>query len=558
MSKVVLTLAMTAFIPAITSAQEYENAPVTISKEKVRINGQVCYSHIVMEKQTLYSISKAYEVSIEDIYKYNPNLKQEGLKNNSILIIPALGNLEKDKIEKAPKESAQETEAVQEPEIVKDPAKEVKRRVHTAKWFEDLDGIAAKYGVSTRSIMHLNNLTSKKLSRRQKLLIPNPDEYLDDFLAEAEEAAAESDSTQTADSLQDENSLFPDFLFPKKEVDMALLMPLKATGNSSSRQNMDFYSGVLLAIYDMQKEGIGTNLTVYDTADGTMPTDSEIMKSDVIIGPVSAADISLLYASAPDTKAIVSPLDPKAEELVYLHKSMIQAPTPHAAQYQDLVSWIKEDMKAGDRVLVITEKGAKQTASVSSMTAAIDSSGIEYKPLAYSILEGRNVTETLAYLMAENETNRVYIASESEAFVNDVVRNLNVMIHQKYDVVLYAPSKIRSFETIEVENFHNTKMHVSTGYYINYSDPAVMKFLLQYRALYNAEPSQFAFQGYDIARYFLSQCSKYGNRWMNKLDKSKVSMLQSTFDFIETPDGGYVNNGIRRIIYGENWSVELL
>ena len=105
--------------------------------------------------------------------------------------------------------------------------------------------------------------------------------------------------------------------------------------------------------------------------------------------------------------------------------------------------------------------------------------------------------------MTTEGTNRIVIASESEAFVNDVVRNLNLLIFNNIDVVLYAPSKIRSFETIEVENLHNTSLHVSLTYHIDYESENVKSFLMRYRALYNTEPTQFAFQGYDIARYFL-------------------------------------------------------
>ncbi len=538
-------------LPSLTAAQEYENTPVTISKEKVKIGGQVCYSHIVLEKQTLFSISKAYDVSLEEIYKYNPSVKEEGLKKNSILIIPVKENSEKKEIlakEESPK-----------PELKKytDPKKpDLGRRNHTVKWFEDIDGIAAKYGVSVNAIMQANNLKSKKLSRRQRLVIPLPEEYPDEPSLKISDEIQEPDSTVVSESVEEE-SLFPEFLFPKKTVDLSLLMPLKADGRSGSGQNLDFYSGVLLAVHDMQKEGISTNLNVYDVAGGNIPVSEDVLvKSDVIIGPVSSGDIYNLIEAVPDLKAIVSPLDPRAENLVYSQKAMIHAPAPHSIQYDDLVSWIKEDMKPEDRVLFITEKGAKPNDAINEMTAAIDSSGIEYSPLSYSILEGRNVTNTLAYLMTETHTNRVYIASESEAFVNDVVRNLNVMIHQKYDVVLYAPSKIRSFETIEVENFHNTNMHVSLGYYIDYNDVKVKDFLLKYRALFNAEPTQFAYQGYDLAKFFISQCSKYGNRWMNKLEEGRSPMLQSTFNFVRTPDGGYINNGVRRIIYGENWNVE--
>ncbi len=549
-AKSFIALALTASMPAISSAQEYDNAPVEISKEKVRIDGQVCYSHIVTEKQTLFSICKAYGVSIDDIYKYNPLVKEKGLKKNSILIIPAVS---------AVTEKTEET-AVAKPEQQSQKKAEVKspkRKTHTAKWYEDLDGIAAKYGVSANAIMRANNLTSKKLTKRQKLIIPNPGEFPDEAIEETPVEIV-TDTTAVADSLpQDSDEHFFDFLFPKKEVSMSLLMPLKATGSSSSRQNMDFYSGVLLAVYDMYNEGVSTELDVFDIADGKMPESRwSLMNSDIIIGPVAPGDLTLLFEAVPEAKAVVSPLDPRAESLVYDNREMIQAPTPHSAQYLDLVSWIKEELKPEDRVLFITEKGAKQTEAVLSMTAAIDSSGIEYKPLSYSILEGRNITETLAWLMTETATNRIYIASESEAFVNDVVRNLNVMIHQKYNVVLYAPSKIRSFETIEVENFHNASMHVSLGYYIDYKDPKVQAFLLKYRALFNTEPTQFAYQGYDLAKYFIGLCSKYGNRWMEKLDDERASMLQSTFDFTRTPYGGYINNGVQRIIYGNNWTVE--
>ncbi len=562
--KAALAFVLAVFIPAAVNAQEYENAPVEVSKDKVRIGGQVCYSHIVLEKQTLYSISKAYNVSLEDIYKYNPSVKENGLKKNSILIIPVAEKSEETKAAEEVKQTQPEPKAEEQvrPEQTqeqKDRPKtqaRSKRKTHTVKWYEDIEGIAKKYEVSVNAIMQANSLTSKKLTKRQKLVIPDPGEYSDEDFAAAGEEMAAADTTAAADSLQEDRDwLFPGLLFPKKEVNLSLLMPLKATGSSANSQNMDFYSGVLLAVYDMYREGISTNLNVYDVAGG-IPADGDLSDSDIIIGPVASGDISSLFEAVPDAKAVISPLDPRAENIAYTQKAMIHVPTPHAVQYRDLVSWIREDMKPGDRVLFITEKGARQTDATASMTAAIDSSGIEYTPLSYSILEGRDVTETLAYLMTETNTNRVYIASESEAFVNDVVRNLNVMIHQKYDVVLYAPSKIRSFETIEVENFHNTKMRVSLGYYIDYNDAKVKEFLLKYRALFNTEPTQFAYQGYDIARHFIDLCSKYGNRWMNRIVDTDASMLQSSFDFTATPDGGYINNGVRRIIYGENWNVE--
>ena len=547
--RIALALTLTSMIPAALSAQDYENTPVSISKDKVRVDGKICYSHIVLERQTLFSISKAYNVSIEDLYSYNPSLKENGLKKNSILIIPC-----QEAGEAAPVKAEEPVAAANVTETPT-PAEQTGEKVHVVKWFEDIESIAEKYGVSVEAIMKANGLKSKKLSKRQTLVIPASSEIAGEEV-QTEETAEEETAQPEAEESEKEDQIDLGWLFPNREVSVSLLMPLKATGNSSSQNNMDFYSGVLLATYDLAAEGIKTELNVYDAADGNLPVTKErIEGSDLVIGPVSSGDIGRLFEIAPGAKAVVSPLDPRAETLVQTYGNLIQAPVPHKLQYEDLALWMKEDTRASDKVVVITEKGARANQAVSLMTAAVDSTGISYSPFSYSILEGRSVTDPLTRLMTETGTNRVLIASESEAFVNDVVRNLNLLIHKKYDIVLYAPSKIRSFETIEVENFHNTKLHVSLGYHIDYTDRKVMDFIMKYRALYNAEPTQFAFQGYDIANYFIRLFSRYGNRWQEMLSEDEKSMLQSTFRCSRTEDGGFINSGVRRIVYGDGWSV---
>ena len=575
--KVMTALALTMGSAAVANGQEYQNTPVTISQDKVRHNGEVCYSHIVKERQTLYSISKAYEVSVEDIYKYNPSVKESGLKVNTILIIPVAEKAAVAKAEPAVDvvaapavevaaepvaEPVVETEPVAEtePVVAAEPEDEdivIKRKTHTVKWYEDLDTIAEKYGVTVEALMEINNLTGRKLSKRQKLIIPTEDEsaHMSDAKTEEDEDVLQetADTTSLADS-----SLFQETLV-KKPVNLSLMLPLNATSaKGSSSNNMDFYSGVLLAIYEMSQDGVSTSLDTYDIADGRIKEDIDSLRNEnIAIGPVSTGDLTRLFNNIAEDKMVVSPLDQRAEKLVYEHSNMIQAPTPYSVIYTDLMNWMKDDLQEGDRTIVITEKGARTSEGVQAMMDAVDSSKIDYKALSYSILEGRDIPESLAFLMTEDETaaNRVFIASESEAFVNDVVRNLNVMIHNKYKVVLYAPGRIRNFETIEVDNFHNSNLHVSLGYYIDYDNAKVKEFLLKYRALYNSEPTQFSFQGYDLAKYFIGLCSKYGENWAEKLESSDSKMLQSIFRFRKTETGGYINTGVHRLIYGEGYQI---
>ena len=558
--KMALALTLTAGAVSTAYAQEYVNTPVSVSKDKVRVNGEVCWSHVVLERQTLFSISKAYGVSVDEIYRLNPSLRETGLKKNAIILIPVGKEKEEatkpqDNALKIQQQDRQKKQAELDSLTSIRPVVQKQQTVHVKKWFEDLNSIAARYGVTPEAIMQANNLTSTRLANRQKLIIPDKIEVTE---TAADEQVAEEISDTQKDTVAVEVTEEPSWDFiPKDKVNATMLLPLKTADGRVSRNNMDFYSGALLAVYDLAQKGISTDFSMFDITDGSHPvTLEDIEGSDMIIGPVSGSDISKLLESFPPSKMVISPLDPRVESLVSTHANLIQVPTPAKAQYEDITEWIKEDMMPGDTVLVISEKAFKQSDAAKMMMEVMDSSGIVYNAFSYNILEGRDVTEPLKALMAKVGTSRVMIASESEAFVNDVVRNMNLMLYEQYKVVLYAASKIRSFETIEVEHFHKVNMHVSLTYFIDYEDQRVKDFLLKYRALYNAEPSQFAFQGYDIASYFINLCSRYGDRWPEMVDKAPQAMLQSTFRCRKDgEEGGYVNNGIRRIVYGPEWSV---
>ena len=550
---IILAVALAYSAQTATIAQDYVSEPVTVSKEKVRVNGKVCYSHIVRDKQTLYSIAKAYEVSVDEIHALNPTLKETGLKKNSIIIIPS-----KEVAAKAEVAKTEEPAVKIEESVVKDG--DVK--THVVKWYEDLNTIADKYGVSVEAIMKANNLTGKKLGKRQVLVIPEAEETAagqetTEDVAEDEEGEVSSDTVPSDTTAMDIVSEDADTVYvSKNEVTATLILPMKASTDNVSRNNMDFYSGVLLAVKDLAEAGISTELNVYDSSDSENPIAREdVDGSDFIIGPVSSADIGRLLQSEVNPKMVISPLDPRAESHAYVQEKFIQVPTPQSVLYKDLIDWIAEDTMPGDTLLLITEKGARKTETIEQMTQLADSSGLAFIPFSYSILEGRDITEPLTGLMTATGTNRVLIASDSEAFVNDVVRNLNIMVYNKLNVAVYAPARIRNFETIEVENLHNTGLHVSLGYLIDYDSQQVKNFLLKYRALYNTEPTQYAFQGYDIATYFINMCSAYGDRWIEKIGSDEKQMLQSTFKMAPAGDGGYINQGVRRVVYGNGWSV---
>lgn len=535
-----LALAMALGTCGELYGQGYPPVPVTISSEKVKVNGNLYYSHIVQERQTLYSISKAYNVTIDQIYEANPSVKTEGLKKNAILLIPC---------------TEQKRAVIRESQ----PARKADRKaesqeyiIHTAKWYEDLDTIAEKYGVTVESIQQANGLTGRKLTRRQKLKIPVGVTVQAAYTAEtAEETTAKADTVIAV----------PEMSAGPEKIRAVLMMPFASQSETPKTGSIDFYCGALMAARQAGENGTDIDISVYDTDGGVLPiTREKLYESDIVIGPVSPAELTGVLEKCPEKTKIISPLDHKAEYLASSHMNFIQAPTSNLILYEDLAKWIKEETKdTAERVIVIYEKGSRDIQELSVMNTILQKDGIRFSSFSYSILEGRDIQEPLMSMMNIEAANRVLVMSESEAFVNDVVRNLNLLIHSEYEVILYGPSKIRSFDTIEVDNLHNTRLHTSLAYYVDYENEEVKDFIRKYRALYNTEPTPYAFQGYDIAAYFIKLYSEHGASWEKYLESENCKMLQADFDFMKAREnGGFVNSGVRRIVYGPDYSISLV
>ncbi len=530
-------------------AQEYVPTPVTVSKEKVKLNGKVYLSHVVLERQTLYSICKAYGVTEEDMYEANPSLRETGLQKNSILLIPYREN------------AGSETEASQQKTA--DPS----YTEHTVKWYEDLDDIARRYDVSVREIMELNGLKSKKLSTRQVLKIPvknapaptpAPEETSGEpeveivapvVLSPDAPAAQQMDVPEVTDS-----TLLS--LRSRDGVEFSLVLPLKA-GSNPSEINMDFYSGVLMALKDLEAEGLKVKAHVYDLSAGLPPVDA-LEKSDFVLGPVASRDLEAILQRVDGKVPVISPLDQKAASLSANYQNFIQVPTAVDNQYDDLAQWVKDDLEDDDKVLLITEKSAGNVAAAVAIRSALAQRGLEYQILNYGLSEGRQIPDSLARTMVRGGVNRVVVASESESFVGDVVRNLGIMLGKGYDVVMYAPSKTRNFDSIDGTALHDLSAHISTSYHVEYGSPQVDRFVSAYRALFHTEPSQFAFQGYDTARYFILRVARYGNSWTHKLGQERSRGLHTDFLFDADENQNRHNIAVRRIIYQPDYTTTLL
>ena len=579
-------------------AQDYPPVPVTISRSQVNLNGKTYYVHIVLERQTVFGIAKAYGVTEDDLYSANPLLAREGLKSGSVIYIPVVteNDKEPEKTEPVPvREIPPVTQKQADKPAVADakPAQTPNEDgfiVHTVKWFEDIYDVAKQYDVTADQIMTANGLKSSRISKRQTLLIPVTDKAKESLkktvppvtgtvvsqptqtepgqTTEVPVVAQDDDATKVVfpeETEKRENEAeqpaggIPDWLTGvtgNGTAQLALILPFNASGRSSE-SNMDFYSGVLMALRDLEKEGVKATLNVFDLQAG-VPSSFDLSKNDFILGPITTSDLTTILGVTGGQVPVVSPLDQRAADLAQTYEGFIQAPSTAASQYTDLAAWAAEERERGDQVILVTEKTSDGSlAPAVGVQEALVAAGTPFEGVSWTVSEGRSLPASLTARLTKSGVNRIIVASEKEAFVSDLVRNLVILLGRGYKIVMYAPSRVRTFETIDSSTYHQCSLHICSPYFADYDAENVKAFIRAYRALFRTEPSQFAFQGYDLTHYFAALVARYGGRWSYTLPQETGAGIHTDFRFEPVRNRSYRNTGIRRIIYNTDYSTTL-
>ena len=539
----------------------YGQSAIKVSTEKVKVGDKTFYAHTVQKKETLHSLSKAYNVPIAEIIKNNESAAA-GLKAGAVLLIPVKAD-------------------------VKD-TKDSKYQKHTVKWYEDITDISARYGVTVEEIMALNNLESSKLSPRQTLLIPHNKMQPSEAAATTATSATAISATATAaiatETATDEDTVVADTTAERKEsladkvrlrkfdepVEIGFILPLGSTDTNRINNNfMDFYAGSLLAINDAKQDGLPIRVNVYDQSEyeplHRLIDRHDFSDNQVLIGPARAKVLTTFTGYSQNSMTpLVSPLDNAAESMAEGNPYFVQIPSNTLSQIANTVELLNNYriQDSVSTVMLIYEKdNTADSLYVNNTRRLLDEKGIDYKTISYGILEGRDIYSTMLACVdtLSVKPHVAIVPSNSEAFVSDVIRNLDLCQKPGAKVTVFGFPKWRNFETINVEQFHKTNLHISLPYFVDYSSAEVQSFLMSYRALFATEPTPYAFQGYDITRFILKQMEMYGNSFVYNDELAPASLLQSDFMLKrDSEQNGLKNTATRNIRYNPDYTVSVI
>ncbi|SEF41332.1 PBP1 and LysM peptidoglycan-binding domain-containing protein [Parabacteroides chinchillae] len=506
----------------------------TASSSDKNLAGNYTY-HTIQPKETLYSLSVKYAVPAENIIQANPGLSASTFNIGKIIRIPAT------KIEALP---TTEKKTV---------TKEIE---YTIEKKETMYRICRKFNISSNELIKYNPKLKNGIKAGMVIKIP----------VQSEETVTEM---AVAPKEHDVNALLST---PKdiKRVDMikiALLLPFmtnESVASAATSRFIEYYEGLLLAVDSMRNMGCNIELSVYDTGNGTKKL-NEILKEDalrdanLIIGAVQNEQITPVanFAQKHNIKYII-PFTSKNDD-VLSNASVFQVNTPHSYLYSK-ASQAGCDLFADYNIILLDIKDKEEkTDFIKAFKAEMKGRQIKYKELPY---HAETFQTDIEQLMSKDKRNVVIPTSGSLDALNKIKSPLRMLAEStpEYGITLFGYPEWQTYTRECLEDFYALNTYIYSNFYADNLAANVQNFYTSYKTWYsknliNTFP-KYGILGFDTGMYFISAIHKYGANFENNLDKIKYASIQTGFDFHRVNNwGGFINTNLFIVHYNNDYTV---
>lgn len=540
MYKLVTVLLLLLALPVTVRSQELKK-----STKMQTIEGRRYYMHTVEKGQTLYQIAKTYEVDVNDIILENPEAI-DGIKPGQVLKI----------LVERPKTA--ETTAVLDT---------VNYLYHKVEQGQTIYAISRLYALTVESINSLNPGVQAGIKAGQLVKIPKTPATLDVYNRQPQHAkrpltaqAGQQPAPPDTIPLLDSASAFRDvynvaFFLPfhletVENIDVDKIAKGDKRFPLKSEVSIEFYHGVRMALDSMKKKGMHINAYFYDVDDrDSLATLDNILKKPefknmhLIIGPLYSANFVKVSRFARDRKIpIVSPFT--QQNKILFRNPYVSKPTPAVVtQLEEMGEYIVNKY-GGENIILLSGKDTSFSNPVRNRIKSL----LAAKQIAPpDTLKEVKTVAAISPIISQTKTNIIIVPSNARVYVTDVLSKLN-NIAEKNNVIVFGMPSWNSFDNLDPNYLNNVRFHYVTSQYVNYDDEETKKFILAYRDEYNADPSEYVFQAYDVTHYYLDAMMRHGLNYPFMLEHIPGKGLQTSFEFFHiSPDSGYENKAIRVI-----------
>lgn len=475
------------------------------------------YQHIIKSQETLYGISRQYSLSIEDIVSANPGLNESSFKAGKTIRIPLYSGT---------------SESVK-PEFG-NPNIE-----HKVVKGETLYGISRYYNISEESIYNLNpSVKEGGLKEGMTLAIPKRQiQSLNNTVSPREDNIAR----------------------------IGILLPFLDTKGSIQQEKLiEYYEGLLLAVKDVKEKGLDAEIYTFDIGSerDTKKLESilgttEMSNLNLIIGGISKQQIDILskFSKKTGTKYIV-PFSSQIQD-INMNPNIFQVTTPPSSLFPEIIFAFCNQFNDYN-IIFVSEIGSDNNKAdfVSALKKGLTKANITFKTVGASA----NLSNDLKASFNSYAKNIIIPTSSSDATLRRITTALkSTEIEEQVSLFGYPDWQTYGSLTSDLHTFDS---YIYSIFYLDEQQQSVQRFTQQFKYWYNRNLinsfPKFGCLGYDTGLYFLTAFNKHANFFENKISSITVPTLQSAIHFDQPNNNrsGYINNGLYFVHYKKDSTIE--
>ena len=499
-----------------------------LSKVPLVIDTNKYVYHKILKGETVYAITKKYNVEEKKLASYNPTLNS-GLKEGDYLIIG-----EKKKISSTKHVASSTSISLGTSET------------YTVLQSETLYGISKKLNVSQDDLLKWNPEAKDGIKQGQvlKVSLPKATTTVVTNSPPALNTAVTSvikDTTtiHKAKKTSYNIGLFLPFKLTESEsINIDDLARAKASFPQTQSLALDFYTGFKKAVDSLVSKDFDININLYDTDDRDSAKIEAICKTtdfkslDVIFGPLYSSVFKIVskYAKVNHTP-IVSPVI--QQNKILFDNALSSKVTPSVYTLIENLADYSLDSLFDAHMILVNATAKDQAYNKSFKTRYNDGLANHKRTLKDSIIEVRGLAGVKGAYVA-GKKNIVVLFTNNQVYLQDFITQLSVYSDKK-DIVLVGFSSVANIDNLDQDYLNVLNFHFAETNHFNIKDSTTRQLAKHYQEFYVADPSESYFQGHDVATYYLSHLKTQGPDFFLNLEKNNWSGIFTDFKFFR-PD----------------------
>ncbi len=531
-----------------------------IKHDNVVVVGEKTY-RVVQPQETLYDIAKECGIDVVEIKGYNPGLTNEPTSGTRI----ALPNI------------------INENDYI----------VHHCEKNERVSSLLKRWKVDEGEFRLKNISVGSHVFENQVVLIPiepvrdfywivqDPVEIVEvEEVEELEEIEPEPlpQSMLLDEDLDAIEQCYADPENAMKKYKVAFMVPLylnemgkldvgkedaPKAQKARSLSFLQYYEGFMMAVRDLEKEGLKLDLKVFDVTDNVSTAERALaeiegQEYDLIVGPFFGKSFAVIedYAKSMGI-TMVNPLSNR-ESVIVDSPNVVKVKPGNVGLIMSLTALVKNNYpnanvsivsreKANDSIflnqlehhlnfaindeVVVTSNELLQYARHESERLEMGSRlvpTLEVEGQVYSTNDFKtgsaervvlpNSVKRYAYSELSSmksqlsgvRDNVIIAYGDNNVFATQILNSL-AKDADRYHITLVCVPDWSKYEKLLVDNLLRMNAIYVSDFFVDYNSDEVRRFVLSFREKYSAEPQQYAFEGYDLGYYFLSAMMRYGS-----------------------------------------------